>query len=404
MQFYPRKSISFWFILFGLFACNNNLNANKTEKSIKDEINDLITPTKGTLEKVDDGFILEGKLKNSPQHLLILWEMTPQQLVFIYSARTDDEGNFKIIGHTKHDIFCQLQMGPQASVYMMLNNDSRLELDLSLVGNYVDYDIKGEELSDSRLLRKIVKANQSFMKDFDALRKEAEAIQKDGNGMQQAAVINSRYTRLMKQRNDFMLNTAMARKEGFIPYFIVAFGALDKPGYELIKHAVVCAEKANNKSKYAIEIKEKFQNEASLMIGGKAPEISLMSPDNKKITLSSLRGKIVMIDFWASWCGPCRRENPNVVRLYQQYKDKGFEIMGVSLDTDRNRWKAAIEADGLTWIHGSDLKGWRSAPAGLYQVHSIPQTFLLDAEGKIIAKGLRGEALAHKLEELIGSK
>ena len=140
------------------------------------------------------------------------------------------------------------------------------------------------------------------------------------------------------------------------------------------------------------------------MNGGEAPEISLMSPDNKKVTLSSLRGKIVMIDFWASWCGPCRRENPNVVRLYQKYKDKGFEIMGVSLDTDRNRWKAAIEADGLTWIHGSDLKGWRSAPAGLYQVHSIPQTFLLDKEGKIIAKGLRGEALANKLEELLGSK
>ncbi len=401
MQFYPRKTWYMLVVLLGLFACNNNLNANKTEKNFKDEIKDLVTQTKGTLEKVDDGFVVEGKLKNSPERLLILWEMTPQQLVFIDSIRTDKAGNFKLKGHTKHAIFCQLQMGPQASVYLMINNDSKLKMDLSLVGNYVDYDIEGDDLSDSRLLRKIVKANQSFMKEFDALRKQAESIQKNQEGMQQASVINSRYTRLMKQRNEYMMNTAMEQTSSFIPYFIIAFGALDNPGFDLFKHAVQCAEKADPNSKYTTTIAERFKTEATLMIGGEAPEISLMDPDNQTIKLSSLKGKIVLIDFWASWCGPCRRENPNVVKLYQKYQNKGFEILGVSLDSDGNRWKAAIKSDNLTWKHGSDLKGWRSAPAKVYQVHSIPQTFLLDKEGKIIAKGLRGEALEAKLAELL---
>ena len=190
-----------------------------------------------------------------------------------------------------------------------------------------------------------------------------------------------------------MMNMAMSEKKGFIPYFMIAFGALESPGYDLFKHAVACAKAADPMSKYTQDIEGKFVNEASLMIGGVAPDIKLNGPDGKPVSLSSLRGKVVLIDFWASWCGPCRRENPNVVKMYQKYKDQGFEIFGVSLDNDANRWKGAIQTDGLTWFHGSDLMGWKSKPAQMYQVHSIPATFLLDKQGKIIAKGLRGAEL-----------
>lgn len=141
----------------------------------------------------------------------------------------------------------------------------------------------------------------------------------------------------------------------------------------------------------------------SSMVGVPAPEIVQADTSGKQLPLSSLRGKVVMIDFWASWCGPCRRENPFVVSMYEKYKAKGFDIYSVSLDQDRNRWLNAIQADRLTWSnHVSDLRGWQNQAAQLYGVTSIPKTVLIDREGKIIARDLRGEALAEKLKEIFG--
>jgi thiol-disulfide isomerase/thioredoxin len=122
------------------------------------------------------------------------------------------------------------------------------------------------------------------------------------------------------------------------------------------------------------------------------------------VRLSSFRGKYVLVDFWASWCGPCRQENPNVVKLYNKYKGKGFTILGVSLDKagDKPAWLAAIKNDGLTWTQVSDLNGWSNLAARLYGVQSIPQNFLIDPQGKIVAKGLRGDDLDAALEKLLG--
>jgi peroxiredoxin len=132
-------------------------------------------------------------------------------------------------------------------------------------------------------------------------------------------------------------------------------------------------------------------------IGELAPDIVLNDVDGNKFTLSSLRGKVVLVDFWASWCGPCRRENPNVVQAYKKYKDLGFTVLSVSLDNNREKWIKAIEQDGMEWNHVSDLKGWQSEVAGLYAVRSIPATFLIDKEGKVIGKNLRGENLEKAL-------
>lgn len=146
-----------------------------------------------------------------------------------------------------------------------------------------------------------------------------------------------------------------------------------------------------------------------LNIGDTAPEIEQAGVDGKTIKLSSVKNKIVLIDFWASWCRPCRMENPNVVKAYNDFKDKkmkggkkGFTVFSVSLDQNADAWKQAITADGLVWTaHTSDLKGWGNAVAQTYGVRSIPTNFLIDGDGVIIAKGLRGEALIAELNKLV---
>jgi len=144
----------------------------------------------------------------------------------------------------------------------------------------------------------------------------------------------------------------------------------------------------------------------SVNIGSVAPDFSAPSPDGKMISLKESMGKVTLIDFWASWCGPCRQENPNVVALYNEFHDKGLNIIGVSLDKegDAQKWKDAIAKDGLTWNHISNLKHWKEPIAEQYNVKSIPATFLLDASGKIVAKDLRGEELKAKVKELLGVK
>ncbi len=150
-------------------------------------------------------------------------------------------------------------------------------------------------------------------------------------------------------------------------------------------------------------VAERWNKMNSATVGNIAPELAFNDPEGKTRKLSDLRGKVVLLDFWASWCGPCRKENPHVVAMYHKYHDKGFEIFSVSLDKDKNAWKGAIAKDGLVWPnHVSDLKGWASAAAKIYGVNSIPCTFLLDREGHILARGLRGQDLSNALQQIFG--
>lgn len=154
-------------------------------------------------------------------------------------------------------------------------------------------------------------------------------------------------------------------------------------------------------NKYVRLLVERKSILAASAEGKQAPDFALPDSNGIEISLASLKGKVVYIDFWASWCGPCRRENPNVVKIYQEFESRNFEILGVSFDESREAWLQAIHEDQLPWLHVSDLQGWKSSAGILYGINSIPHTILLDTNGQVVGHNLKGEDLRLKLEELL---
>ncbi|MFY9150679.1 MAG: TlpA disulfide reductase family protein [Prolixibacteraceae bacterium] len=240
---------------------------------------------------------------------------------------------------------------------------------------------------------------EKLNKDVMALQQKFQSAQSTGN-TNEAEKARIEYQAMMDNNKVYTKNFVKENSASVVSAYIALIQLANQvEGDELDSIASKFAPEIAA-SEYVIKIKEIVAEQKKTAIGVVAPDFTMNDPEGKPVQLSSLRGKVVMIDFWASWCGPCRQENPNVVKLYDQYHSKGFEILGVSLDRSKDDWINAIKDDNLKWIHVSDLQYWQNATARLYGVNAIPQTYLLDQDGKIIAKGLRSEELAKKLAEL----
>lgn len=343
-----------------------------------------------------------GKLTNGNAKELNLEYLSPTGVKPLGTIKLGEDGsiNYKN-SEPPAEGFYRLKASDQNFVVFLLKPGDKLKLSGDanrLMG------IKAEgSVDNSDMLNLNNYLSYTFYRQ-DSLQKTFQYYQQIGHPKMDsvALVLDVEMQKIMFMRRQEILKLINSK-----PGSLVSLAAAEQLNSEtdvpVFQKILPILEKEHPNSEYVANFKLKVNELSRLAVGTPAPEISVTDPDGKNIKLSDFKGKIVLIDFWASWCGPCRRENPNVVNLYKKYKDKGFEIFGVSLDKDKSAWLGAIKADNLTWKHGSELAFWQSSFCKTYNVTGIPQTFLVDKDGNIIAKGLRGQELEAKLAQLLGS-
>ena len=305
-------------------------------------------------------------------------------------------GSFTLTGKMPADLVFSLNFNKKAFLTVPLQANEKVEISGSL-SNIAEAKVTGAK--SLPVLKEWFSAWRSITAVAGLLYKQLDSIEKAGGKEADKAGVRAGFRNLDQRLIDSVESFVKKYPASPVVPYIIIDRFINYPNPEKAASTYAALAPAAKNSTYGLELGESLKVSSKTAIGIK-PAFSVPDRNGKLLKLSDYKGKVVLVDFWASWCGPCRKENPNLVKAYQLYHDKGFEIIGISLDDKKDRWLQAIEADKLTWLHASDLKGWKSDLAQEYGIKSIPMSFLVNAEGKIIAKDLRGDALEKKLESI----
>jgi len=342
----------------------------------------------------NEGISITGTILNPSPGLITVDKMMRDRTEPIDTIYVNDDNTFNYVFNGEAGYYRINFFNVQAATIILDQDDLTVNFD----GNNATGNIMPE---GSREMVQIEEFYTTVNEKFGPKEQEINAAFVAANQAGDTAGADEardQYMEMIKEKQAFSAELIRTYEVNLATFQLVS--ALDKDSQLELKDSLAQALNKKYPGRFYIEdLVAGMEKARATAVGVVAPEINLPNPEGEIVTLSSLKGSVVLVDFWAQWCKPCRKENPNVVKAYNKYKDKGFTVYGVSLDRTKEKWVQAIEEDGLTWTHVSDLQYFNSVAAQTYGVQSIPFSILLDRDGKIIAKNLRGQGLEDALEE-----